>query len=274
MATIKVNNTELEYIEKGKGDPVILVHGTLGDYRSWELQMEKFAESYHVISYSRRYHHPNKCKGDESDYSANLHADDLAALIDGLGLYSPYIIGNSYGAYTGLFLASKYPEKLRALVLSEPPVLPLLDDNEEGSELRDEFLTKVWKPVGDLMQENKMQEGVKMFISKIVQEGAFDSFPPEVQQLIMDNACEFKAETSSEEFWTDFSCEEASNIKTPTLLLTGEKTIKMFRMIIEKLEGCMPSNRMVVVPESTHETPADNPEAFNRIVIEFLEDYR
>lgn len=274
MATIKSNNTELEYIEKGKGDPVILVHGTLGDYRSWELQMEKFAKSYRVISYSRRYHYPNKCNGDESGYSAHLHSEDLAGLIDGLGLYSPYVVGNSYGAYTGLFLAAKYPEKLRALVLSEPPVLPLLDDNDEGSKLRDEFLTKVWKPVGDLMQKDKMQEGVKMFISKIVQEGAFDRFPPEVQKLIMDNACEFKAETYSTEFWTPFTCEEARNIKTPTLLLTGEKTIKMFRLIIEELERCLPANRMEIIPESTHEMPADNPEAFNRMVLEFLNDYR
>ncbi|MFW5877771.1 MAG: alpha/beta fold hydrolase [bacterium] len=274
MATIKVNNTELEYIEKGKGDPVILAHGTLGDYRSWELQMEKFAESYRVISYSRRYHYPNKCNGDETDYSAHLHADDLAGLIDELGLYSPFVVGNSYGAYTGLFLAAKYPEKLRALVLSEPPILPLLDNNKEGSELRDEFFKKVWNPVGDLMQQGKMKEGLKMFISKIVQEGAFDSFPPEVQQLIIDNACEFKVETSSPEFWTKFSCSEAEQVKTPTLLLRGEKTIKMFRLIIEELESCLPSNRMKIIPESTHETPADNPDAFNRIVMEFLDDYR
>ncbi len=143
MPAIQLNGTQLEYIERGRGEPVILVHGTLGDYRSWQLQMDAFAEQYRVISYSRRYHYPNPCSGEEADYSATLHADDLEAFINGLGLGSAHIVGNSYGAYTGLFLAMRHPERVRSLVLGEPPVFPLLDNKPEGRELRDDFLAEV-----------------------------------------------------------------------------------------------------------------------------------
>ncbi len=273
MATIKVNGTELEYIEKGKGDPVILVHGTLGDYRSWELQMEKFAESYRVISYSRRYHHPNKCKGDESDYSAVLHADDLAGFITGLGLESAHIVGTSYGAYTALFLAARHPERARTVVLSEPPVLPLMEKNPEGRTLTENFLNKVWKPAGELIQQGNIKEGVKTFVNGVVEPGAFEQFPAEVQQMIMQNACEFKVETSSPDFWTRFTCEEARKITTPSLLLAGDRSIRMLQFIVDELERCLPNNKSVRVPDTTHEVTSDNPEAYNKIVMEFLKGY-
>lgn len=102
--------------------------------------MGAFAETYRTISYSRRCHHPNRCSGDEAEYSAAVHADDLAAFIDGLGLESAHIVGNSYGAYTALFLAARHPRRVRALVLGEPPVFPLLEHHPEGRTLRDDFL--------------------------------------------------------------------------------------------------------------------------------------
>lgn len=270
MEHIKVNERDFGYIEQGQGDPVIMLHGTLGDYRSWELQMESFARSYRTISYSRRYHYPNKCSGDETDYSARLHAQDLSAFISALGLESAYIVGNSYGAYTAMFHAIDHPEQVRALVLSEPPVLPLLDRNEQGASLRKEFLEKIWIPAGEALHRGETEKGVKIFVDGVVTEGAFDSFPQEVQQLILNNACEFKAETSSSNFWTQFTCEDAARIKTPTLLLTGERSLKMLKLVVEELDHCLPNNELVTVPSSSHETASENPEAYNEIVLNFL----
>lgn len=274
MPSIQLNNgTQLEYIEKGQSEPVILVHGTLGDYRSWELQMDAFADAYRTISYSRRYHHPNPCDEDKSDYSAALHADDLAAFITSLGLESAHIVGNSYGAYTSLFLAARHPERVRALVLGDPPVFPLLQGSSEGRTLRDGFLAEVWNPAGEMMQQGKVEDGVRLFVDGVVEDGAFDHFPPEVQDMILENACEFKVETSSPEFWTPFTCEDAARINTPTLLLTGDKSLKMFRLIVDELEHCLPNNESVRVPETTHEVSSDNPEAYNEIVLGFLEKH-
>jgi len=97
---ILINGVELNYIEQGKGDPVVFVHGSLEDFHTWGLQIEPFSEHYHVIAYSRRYHYPNAWVGDGTDYSATLHAEDLAALIKRIGLGSAHVVGHSYGAYT------------------------------------------------------------------------------------------------------------------------------------------------------------------------------
>ena len=270
MPSIGVNGTRLEYIEQGQGDPVVLVHGTLGDYRSWELQLETFAERHRTISYSRRYHHPNECSGDESDYSATLHAEDLAAFMTGLGLESAHIVGNSYGAYTALLLTARHPERVRTLVLGEPPILPLLEHSPEGRALRDDFLADVWEPAAEILQQGETERGVRRFVDGVVEEGAFDEFAPEVRTLIMDNACEFTAETSSRDFWTPFTREEAGRIATPTLLLTGENSLRMLQLIVAELERCLQNNECVTIPESTHEMPADNPEAYNEAVLGFL----
>jgi pimeloyl-ACP methyl ester carboxylesterase len=270
MPSVQIDGTQLEYIEQGEGDPVVLVHGTLGDYRSWGLQMDVFAETYRVISYSRRYHYPNECSGDESDYSAALHADDLATFIAGLELESAHVVGTSYGAYTSLLLAARHPERVRALVLSDPPVLPLLEHNPEGRALRDEFLAEVWEPAGEMMQRGQVEDGVRVFVDGVVEEGAFDQFPPEVQDLILENACDFKVETSSPDFWTPFTRGDAKQIETPTLLQTGDQSLEWLQLIVEELGRCLPNNECATVSDTTHEVTSDNPEAYNEMVLEFL----
>lgn len=271
MPAVNIDGTQLEYIEQGQGEPLVLVHGTLGDYRSWGMQMEAFSEKYRTISYSRRYHHPNECRGEESDYSAALHADDLAALIAGLELDSAHVVGTSYGAYTSLLLAARHSERVRTVVLGDPPVFPLLDGHDEGEPLRDEFLAKVWRPAGEMMQRGEIENGVRLFVDGVVEEGAFDRFPEEVRDLIMQNACEFEVETSSPDFWTSFTCEEAEAVTTPTLLLTGDESLRMFQIIVEELDRCLPNNESARVPDTTHEVTSDNPEAYNEIVMRFLE---
>ena len=270
MAIARVNGTEFGYIERGEGEPVVLVHGTLGDLRSWELQMEAFSGSHRVISYSRRYHHPNRCRGDQSDYSAALHADDLATFMTALGLESAHIVGNSYGAYTALFLATRHPERVRALVLGEPPVLPLLEHHPEGRPLRESFLADVWVPTGQTMARGEMEDGIRTFVDGLFDDGAFDQLPREVLDLLMDNACEFTAETSSPQFWTPFSHTEARRVAAPTLLVSGEESLRMFEIIVDELQRCLPDTQRVRIPGSSHDLPAEKPDVYNEVVLEFL----
>nr|WP_156438810.1 alpha/beta hydrolase [Bradyrhizobium valentinum] len=82
----RVNGLTLHYIELGQGTPVVLVHGTLEDYRTWDGQLEAFSKGYRLISYSRRYHYPNESPKDATDFSVTIHARDLAAFIKALNL--------------------------------------------------------------------------------------------------------------------------------------------------------------------------------------------
>src|SRR5262245_52562735 len=121
-AKVVVGDVELRYIEQGKGEPVILLHGGQGDYRAWPALMEALAPRYRVISYSRRYHVPNENSLTSTSHSALIDADDLAGLIAALDLRSAHLVGTSYGAFTALALAIKHPEMVRSMVLAEPPV--------------------------------------------------------------------------------------------------------------------------------------------------------
>src|SRR5215210_4932797 len=117
LAKIRVRGVELHYIEEGRGEPLILLHGGQGDYRSWEPQIKAFSRQYRVISYSRRYHYPNSNPLIAENHSAYVEADDLAAFVRKLKLRRVHLVGTSIGAFTALMLAVKHPEMVRSLVL-------------------------------------------------------------------------------------------------------------------------------------------------------------
>src|SRR5215813_6775072 len=132
---VPVNGLTLHYIERGQGTPVVLVHGTLGDYRTWDGQLEAFSNGYQLISYSRRYHYPNEWPKDATDFSVTIHASDLAAFIKALNLPPVHLIGHSYGAFITFLVARDHPEVIRSLTLGEPPIMPLLGTTPEGDAL-------------------------------------------------------------------------------------------------------------------------------------------
>src|SRR5262245_57033706 len=97
LKRVALGDFALPYLEVGHGEPLVLVHGSLGDYRSWRRQLDAFAAHYRVIAYSRRYHYPSRWPGAGPEYSPRLHAADLARLIEALELAPCYIVGASYG---------------------------------------------------------------------------------------------------------------------------------------------------------------------------------
>ena len=106
MATIDINGYGIEYHEQGNGEPLVLVHGSASDARTWNPQRDAFAERHRVITYSRRYHWPNEPIPEGRDYSMNEQVDDLQELLRSLDIAPTHLIGHSYGAFmTGNLLA-------------------------------------------------------------------------------------------------------------------------------------------------------------------------
>lgn len=144
--SVRVNDADFAYIEQGRGEPVIFVHGSLGDYRSWGAQLAPFCEQHRVISYSRRYHWPNAQPNDDVTYQVAQHVADLGALIEARGLAPAHVVGSSYGALTALSFTVERPDLVRSLVLGEPPLLPWLARRSDGSTLVETFISTAYRP--------------------------------------------------------------------------------------------------------------------------------
>src|SRR5687768_7241568 len=87
VKAVFINGDSIHYIDIGKGDPVVFVHGAVGDYRTWGAQMDTFAKNHRLIAYSRRFAYPNKqIINDSADLTDISHSKDLAEFLKVLTL--------------------------------------------------------------------------------------------------------------------------------------------------------------------------------------------
>lgn len=264
--TVHVNGFDLHYVEEGTGDAVVFVHGGNTDFRSWVSQMQPFAQHYHVISYSRRYHFPNTGAEQASGYFAAEHRDDLAALIETLRLAPAHLVASSYGAYITLLCAGARPELVRSLVLGEPPVPMLIGPDASQGFMRD------IEPIRQAFERGESEQAVRMFMDARVGRGGFDRFPAPARQMMLDNIPEFRLEvsTSPDQYFIAFDCDDAKVIHKPTLLVTGADSPVFLHQMTDELERCLPDTERAMIPRASHGMHNQNPQAYNEAVLEFL----
>jgi pimeloyl-ACP methyl ester carboxylesterase len=269
--TIEVNGTQLHYVERGYGEPVVFVHGGLGDYRTWLPQMATFSELYHVVSYSRRAFFPNPWPPDY-DASMMTHVGDLAALISGLGLGSAHLVANSYGGYVCLNFALRYPQLVRTLALAEPPAQPLMVTLPGGADMLEQVRNGAWVRSAEAFEAGDLEEGVRRFLDGAVGAGTFDSMPERTRNAMMKNAPEMSAATLADyaTFMPEFTCDDASRIKAPTLLMRGELSPPMYYLINDELARCIPHAEQALIHKAAHVLHAQNPQEHDRVVLAFL----
>jgi pimeloyl-ACP methyl ester carboxylesterase len=128
MPVRRIGGVELYYELVGSGEPLVLVHGSWGDHHNWDSVVSPFAQSFQILVYDRRGHSASERPPGQG--SVLEDADDLARLIDELGLAPAHVAGNSFGAAIVLRAATRRPETFRTLIAHEPPLFPLLAGTE------------------------------------------------------------------------------------------------------------------------------------------------
>jgi len=270
------NGIELHYVELGKGQAVVFVHGSLSDGSFWNPQLRPFAESYHVIAYSRRCNQPNVNQPLPA-YSAVGDADDLAGLIKKLHLGRVHVIGHSYGAYTALFLAVRHPELVRSLVIAEAPAVSLLGDlpgeqAELGRATLADIRHRMEEPMVAAFRKGDRNAGVAAFINYLSNDPkGWEKWPEQARQDTLKNAHEWDVMLTEGELFPDLKSEEVKKIKAPTLLLSGAKTFEFLKLIDEELGRLLPDNHRIVLPDATHHLFYEQPEKCRKAIIEFLQ---
>jgi len=112
MPTVTAHDgVKLHYEEAGAGAPVLFVHEFAGDWRSWEPQMRYFSRSYRCITYSARGYLPSDVPKNPDSYSQDHWREDIRAVIQGLKLERPHVVGLSMGAMATLHFGMKYCAK-------------------------------------------------------------------------------------------------------------------------------------------------------------------
>jgi len=266
---IHVNGVELHYIEQGQGEPLILLHGGQGDYRSWGPQMKVLSTQFRVISYSRRYNYPNNNRFTAKYHSAYTEADDLAAFIRKLKLGRVHLVGTSIGAFTALVLAVKHPEMVRSLVLAEPPVHQWVRDTPDGAAVYREFMTTIEEPARAAFEAGDDKGAMRIFVDGIIGTRRFDNLSPEGLAAVMQNSRFFKAIT-----FPNLSKDRVKQLRIPILIITGENTIKIHRLVNAELARLLPKAEQAIIPKAGHGSPRENPEAFNEALLKFLASLR
>ena len=121
MPMLHVNHVDLYFESHGPetGELVILNNGVFMNTGSWVFQLPDLAKRYRVLAYDMR--GQGQSEHPESDYSLELHAEDLVALMDALGLAKAHMIGTSYGGELNLVMGIHHPERCRSLVIIASP---------------------------------------------------------------------------------------------------------------------------------------------------------
>src|SRR6516225_2821002 len=111
MPKVQVNDITVNYESQGTGEPIVLIPYLAADNACYAFQVADYAKYFTCISLDPR--GAGETDKPSGSYSTELFADDVAGLMQAIGVERAHVSGVSLGGATGLWLASKYPERVK-----------------------------------------------------------------------------------------------------------------------------------------------------------------
>jgi pimeloyl-ACP methyl ester carboxylesterase len=259
----------MAYVERGAGVPLILVHGSLADYRFWAPQMESFSAHYRTFSPSLRHSYPERWNGSGDDFSIRQHAEDLASFIKWLNVGPVHLVAYSRGADVALRLAKTHQELLRSVVLADPvpldSLMPRTPVADAAAERRKDQITRTL----ERFRQGDIDGGLEIFLDMNNVPGYWKNAPASAKQVFRDNPWSIKSLVVDAQ--EPFTCADAGKINVPVLFVTGEKSPPNFGVMRDALQPClMRQEGSVTIPNAPHGFPRTHSQAFNAAVLKFL----
>jgi len=283
LKSTTVNGAVLAWCETGSGQPVIFVHGSASDIRTWDRQIPAIGESYRAVGYSRRYARPNEDIEAGADDQMPPHVDDLIAFMQDIGAESAHLVGHSWGGFVALLTAIKTPQSVRSLVLLEPPILTLFVSTppKPGEILslliRDpglafaiiRFGATAFGPAKKAYQRGDDEAAMLAFGRGVLGNIALECLSAERLQQVRDNKNADRAQILGAGF-PALDVDQVRRAQIPTLLLVGERSPKLLRKLSDRLHRLLPSSDLIEVPDASHLMHEDNAGYVNDAIVEFL----
>ncbi|MCP4024369.1 MAG: alpha/beta hydrolase [Desulfobacteraceae bacterium] len=266
--TLTVNNYEMTYVEKGQGAPLLFIHGSMGDYRSWSEQVDFFSKHFRAMSLSLRHCYPESWDGKGDDFTVQQHADDLFVFIKKLAAGPVHLVGHSRGGAVILKLLATHPCQVCSAVLADPApfndMLPSIPTVIREIQNRTKFI----KTALNLIKKGNIDKGLETFTDAVSRPGTWKRLPEKTKQARRDNVWSLKSlvKDASEPFHS----KELKTASYPFLLLTGQSSPPIYGLMHEKLEHTLQNFEKKVILNASHGMYKDNPNQFNCAVIDFI----
>ncbi|MCI6770907.1 MAG: alpha/beta hydrolase [Oscillospiraceae bacterium] len=226
----RLDTVTLAYIEKGEGEPLILLHGNGENSEYFEYQIEFFSRYYRVIAVDSRGH--GRSERGSGELTLQRIADDLFEFMNQLSIEKANLLGFSDGGNIALLFALKHQEKIRKLIVN-------------GANLDTKGVLAVF------------QAGVvagHALLSLPARKSPEANLKREILSLMIGQP--------------DITTDELSSVAVPTLVLAGTHDV-IKRKHTEKIFASLPDGRICLI-KGGHAIARENPGEFNKTVLEFL----
>ena len=262
------DGVRLYYEECGSGTPIIFVHEYAGDHRAWETQMRHFGQRYRAITYAARGYPPSDVPDDVSFYSQARAADDIAAVLTGLGIAKAHVVGLSMGGFATLHFGFRHPEKALSLTVAGCGY-----GAEKGAQ--DKFRAEV-----DAVAAFIDKEGIRVFAEKYAygptrvqfenkDPRGFAEFKQQLSEHSAIGARNTQLGVQKERPSLYDLVDRMKTLTVPTLVLTGDEDWPCLQPAL-LMKQTIPSAALSVMPNCGHTINIEDPDQFNRLVGDFV----
>jgi esterase len=264
MQTFRVNRYDMAYLEVGQGTPLVCVHGTLGDFRTWYSVIGPLSKKHRVISVSLRHFYPENWNGVGDDYRMAQHVADVIAFIEQVTPRPVDLMGHSRGGHISFRVAQGRPDLLRKLILAEPggDLDASIDPTAPPS-----ILTRMAE-YSERVRGGDIEGTLQSFVDGIDGEGSWARLPAAAKQQLRDNVGTLIGQVHEDR--KPFSKADAEKIRTPTLFIGGADTKGSLAAVHRALAQHVAGSKTALLDGAKHWMFEQAPEAYCRVVMEFL----
>jgi len=268
MPTARVNGISIHYEEVGQGLPLVFVHEFAGDAQSWLPQMRFFGRRYRAIAYNARGYPPSDVPKDVAAYSQEQAAEDIRGVLDALGIARAHVCGLSMGGYATLHFGLRHPGRALSLVVAGAGYGSVAAERDRFRQDSDatvkRFEADGMAKVAALYARgptrvqfiDKDPVGWQEFHDKLAA-GSAEGHALTMRGVQMKRPSIFELEA------------EMRKLEVPTLIVTGDEDDPCLEPAIF-MKRAIRSSGLVVLPKSGHTINLEEPDAFNRAVLDFL----
>ncbi|MDQ3549554.1 MAG: alpha/beta hydrolase, partial [Chloroflexota bacterium] len=219
-----------------------------------------------VVIWDRRGH------GESGDLSGQgtreQDSDDLAGLIEVLGIGPAHVVGNSFGGSIALGLAARRPDLFRSISVHEPPVFEVLRGAEASA--AGSVVERIGR-VNERLATGDMTGGAALFVDTVVgQAGSWESFSADAQAMMVRHAPTFLDENRDPGVFA-LDLEQLARFEQPALLSFGDASPGYFARTVERVAAALPNARVHVFAGAGHVPHRTHPGEFVEVLSAFLQ---